>query len=65
MERVCVITGGAAGIGRCIVETFAEKGYKVYFIDKSTIEIRWLEDKMQARGYSVMGFEGDIPKKKR
>ncbi len=24
--RVCVITGGALGIGRCIAESFARKG---------------------------------------
>ncbi len=40
MERVIVITGGAKGIGRCMVEYFASKGDKVYFIDndaKTTI----------------------------
>ena len=35
MNKVCVVTGGAAGIGRCTVEMFAEAGYTVYFIDKT------------------------------
>ncbi len=60
MGRVCVVTGGAAGIGRCIVEAFAEAGYRVYFIDKETEDIRRLEERMLKEGLSVTGFEGDL-----
>lgn len=30
-EKVCVVTGGAQGIGRCIVETFAKQNAKMVY----------------------------------
>ena len=35
MNRIIVVTGGAAGIGRCTVEYFASKGDRIYFIDNN------------------------------
>lgn len=32
-NRVCIITGGALGIGRCLVQEFIKKGAQVGFID--------------------------------
>lgn len=32
-DKVCVVTGGANGIGRCIIEEFIKKGVKVSFVD--------------------------------
>lgn len=32
--KVCVITGGAKGIGRCLVEEFSKLGCSIAFIDK-------------------------------
>ena len=32
-ERICIITGGALGIGRCLVQEFIKRGAKVAFID--------------------------------
>ena len=46
MNKVCVVTGGAAGIGRCTVEMFAEAGYTVYFIDKTPEMVQVMEEKM-------------------
>lgn len=60
MYKVCVVTGGAAGIGRCIVEMFAEAGYTVYFIDKTPEAVEVLEERMSERGLSVTGFVGDV-----
>ena len=34
MSRVVVVTGGAKGIGRCVVEEFRKTGASVYVIDK-------------------------------
>ncbi len=33
-DKVCIITGGANGIGRCLVEEFTQLGASVAFIDK-------------------------------
>lgn len=60
MNNVCVVTGGAAGIGRCIVEMFAETGYTVYFIDKTPEAVELMERRMSERGLSVTGFVGDV-----
>lgn len=60
MNKVCVITGGAAGIGRCLVEMFAETGYAVYFIDRTPEAVELVEEKMSERSLTVTGFVGDI-----
>ena len=33
MKKVCVVTGGANGIGRCIVKEFSRQGFAVAFSD--------------------------------
>ncbi len=59
-RRVCVITGGAYGIGRCLVETFVDKGYNVYFIDKEAEQIADIEKSLQGRAGAAYGFGGDV-----
>ncbi|UTV30948.1 3-oxoacyl-ACP reductase FabG [Photobacterium atrarenae] len=43
-DKICVVTGGAQGIGRCIVETFANQDAKmVYACDMNTSDMTDLE----------------------
>lgn len=54
--KVCVITGGAAGIGRSLTETFATLGARVYYIDKQLHD----EPHPETVRERIFPFEGDI-----
>ncbi|MCC8194461.1 MAG: SDR family oxidoreductase [Deltaproteobacteria bacterium] len=55
--KTCVVTGGANGIGRRIVERFAAAGASVAFIDKDGPSGNALAEKLGGRVYFM---EGDI-----
>ena len=50
MKKVFVITGGACGIGKCLVETFARQGNVVYFIDKDEARLQATERELTEQG---------------
>ncbi|SCY05370.1 SDR family oxidoreductase [Alkaliphilus peptidifermentans] len=62
-NKVCVVTGGANGIGLCLVNEFAKKGSKVAFIDidKKAGEKALVE--LKATGAEGLFFCGDIAEK--
>ena len=63
MNRVIVVTGGAGGIGRCIVAHFASQGDSVYFIDQNQQATLMQVEKMRRKGWKVTGFVGDVAEK--
>lgn len=63
MNRTIIITGGAAGIGRCIVEHFARQGDHVYFIDNNPEDTQAEIRRMHDEGWKVTGVTGDVADK--
>ena len=61
MNRIIVVTGGAGGIGRCIVAYFASQGDSVYFMDQKATLAQM--EKMRKKGWQVTGFVGDVAEK--
>lgn len=59
-NKVCVITGGANGIGLCMVNEFARMGAKVAFIDKDKSAGDQAIADVEAKGGSGLFFYGDI-----
>jgi NAD(P)-dependent dehydrogenase (short-subunit alcohol dehydrogenase family) len=56
-DRVAVVTGGAVGIGKAIVERFCSEGAKVLAVDKD--EAR-LDDLKKVNSGSVSTFTADV-----
>lgn len=54
--RVTLVTGGASGIGRAVVERFIAEGACVGVLDRSTDRLRELERQLDG----VVGLEGDV-----
>ena len=59
--KTVVITGGANGIGRCIAETFLDKGALVAIIDTDEANGARLEAKYESK---LMFFAGDVGEEK-
>lgn len=54
--RVALVTGGASGIGRAVVERFVEEGARVGVFDRSPDRVHELEEQLDG----VIGVEGDV-----
>ena len=54
-HKTCVVTGGANGIGRCIVESLTAAGADVAFIDLDEAAGRQLERRMGERAWFAAG----------
>ncbi len=55
--KICVVTGAANGIGRCILEKFCEAGAEAAFVDIDTVGGRALEARL---GDKAVFMPGDV-----
>jgi NAD(P)-dependent dehydrogenase (short-subunit alcohol dehydrogenase family) len=58
-NKVALITGGAAGIGKAIAELYAEKGAKLVLVDKSEV-VSDTEKELSGKGIETLGIATDI-----
>lgn len=58
-EKVCVVTGGALGIGRCLARAFAKLGAKVAFLDMDKQAGERALAQLREMGADALFFHGD------
>lgn len=63
-NKVAIITGGTSGIGKGIVETFAEEGAKVVFCGRRESKGTELQKVLMDKGYEVTFIKADVTKEK-
>src|SRR5688572_1143110 len=59
-KRVAIVTGGAAGIGRGIVEAFAREGARVAIADRDAKGAREVATQVRSTGGDAAAFEVDV-----
>lgn len=62
--KVCVVTGGALGIGRCIARAFGKEGARLAIIDKAAGALEESVRELSGMGVQVMGYPGDVAEKR-
>ncbi|KZN97451.1 3-oxoacyl-ACP reductase FabG [Aeribacillus pallidus] len=58
--RAAFITGGSRGIGKSIVELFAEEGAKVAFIDLNEEALKATANELKEKGFEVFAKAADV-----
>jgi NAD(P)-dependent dehydrogenase (short-subunit alcohol dehydrogenase family) len=61
-DKICIVTGGASGIGLATVKAFAEKGAKVILSDFNEVNGQRETDALIAKGHDVAFFKADVAK---
>jgi 3-oxoacyl-[acyl-carrier protein] reductase len=59
-NKIAVVTGGSRGIGRRIVQRFAEEGCQVAFCARGKEDVERAAAEVRALGVKVFGFQGDV-----
>jgi NAD(P)-dependent dehydrogenase (short-subunit alcohol dehydrogenase family) len=61
-DKVAVVTGGASGIGRAMVDRFAAEGMKVVVADVEPAALAATERELAAAGHAVLAVPTDVSK---
>jgi 3-oxoacyl-[acyl-carrier protein] reductase len=59
-DKIAVVTGGSRGIGRRIVQKFAEEGCHVAFCARGKEDVERAAEEILALGVKVFDFQGDV-----
>ncbi len=59
-DRVAIVTGGASGIGRAIVEELCKEGAAVYFLDLDDDQGRSVAGALQGAHADILFCQGDV-----
>ena len=63
MPKTVIVTGGAKGIGKAIVELLAKEGYNVVLnYNKSKLEAEKIKKEAEKNGYTIEIFKADVSK---
>ena len=59
-NKIIVVTGGASGIGRAVVNKFGSASAKVAILDMDRDHLLATEKEVRAAGVTIMGVQCDV-----